>query len=76
MNKDTTWTRWNLLVMNVQQIISPTKKKLGQTDKIVKNRSISKKISPELAGGKQGAKRGQNSVFEKGMTKTFIIFFR
>ena len=27
-------------------------KKLGKTDKIVKNRSISKKISPELAGGK------------------------
>ena len=28
------------------------KKKLGQTDQIVKNRSISKKISPELVGAK------------------------
>ena len=58
MNKDITWTRWNLLVMNVQQIISPTKKKLGQTDQIVKNRSISKKISPELVVGKIGGKKG------------------
>ena len=34
------------------------KKKLGQTDKIVKNRSISKKNSPELEGGKIGGKKG------------------
>ena len=59
MNKGTTWTRWNLLVMNVQQIISPTKKKLGQTDQIVKNRSISKKNSPELVVGKIGGKKGE-----------------
>ena len=58
MNKGTTWTRWNLLVLNVQQIISLTKKKLGQTDKIVKNRSISKKNSLELVGGKIGGKKG------------------
>ena len=58
MNKGATWTRWNLLVLNVQQIISPTKKKLVQMDKIVKNRSISKKNSPELVRGKIGGKKG------------------
>ena len=52
------------------------KKKLGQTDQIVKNRSISKKISPELVVGKIGGKKGQNCVFEKRATKTFIMLFR
>ena len=41
------------------------KKKLGQTDKIVKNRSISKKNSPEFVGCKIGGKKGGKIVYLK-----------